>query len=87
MTYRTDPLIPQQAESVKDVVIRRPGQWTGREMVAGADGVWHLMLNPNRRTAMYPTVCKLVIEAREARTLLSGDPTCSACLQKRRAAA
>ena len=79
MTYRRDPFIPQQAEEVRDVVIQRRGAWTGREMVAGGDGVWHRIRNPSQRTARYPTNCGLVLTAQEARTALSGDPSCDAC--------
>lgn len=81
MTYRTDPMIPQQAESVADVVIKRPGDWSGREMVAGASGVWHRLANPAPRTATYYAICGAITTARYARTRLSGDPTCGRCLR------
>ena len=78
-----EPIIPQQFESVAEVVRKTAGPsmaWTGREGVAGADGLWHRLANPSPRTGQtYWTHCGERVEGRDARTRLDGDPTCPKC--------
>ena len=87
MTYRTDPFIPQQAESVKEVVRKSlaPGRWTSTEQIADSrDGVWHRRVGGSamrQRGEVYGwgTACRQLIDMRFALTRLDGDLDCERC--------
>ena len=88
MTYRTDPFIPQQAETVAEVVgkgARRKGSWTSTERIADSRlGVWHRRVggsSTRQRGDVYGwgTACRKFIDMRHALTSLDGDLDCERC--------
>ena len=79
MTYRTDPFIPQQAETVASLVHKTTGRGTfgPDDHVSGQDGIWHRLNSHNRqRQPGYQTRCRLVIPVAHARTRIGGELTC-----------